>query len=170
MNTLNAFYFKPMTEADAREVCSWRYPPPYDRYDWPDWSEMAAGGREFADESIRRTQYGSFCSREGELCGYVQWFPLDRAVRLGLGLRPDLCGAGLGDELLRQAVREAGSRYPGAEEIDLEVETWNARAIRAYEKAGFRITDEYDKETASGAVPVYCMVWQPRPQPRQPLP
>lgn len=149
----------PMTEQEAQAVSEWRYPPPYDVYRWPAWADMLREDRELADPDIRRDQYLSVRDADGELIGYVQLFPLDRAVRLGIGLRPDLCDRGLGPTIIRLAVDEAKRRAPGAE-IDLEVEQWNARAIRAYEKAGFRITDRYARRAAHGLVRLYCMVLQ----------
>ncbi|MBW5448669.1 GNAT family N-acetyltransferase [Cohnella sp. CFH 77786] len=158
------FQLRPMTENDARRICEWRYPAPYERYNWPDWERMIREGREFADPDIRSSQYRSVYRGANEFAAYIQLFPLDRAIRIGLGLRPDLCGAGLGAEVVRLAVREAIRRRPEAE-IDLEVETWNLRAIKAYEKAGFAAEDEYGKPAAVGIVQVLCMVWRPPVQP-----
>lgn len=149
----------PMTEKDAQTVTEWRYPPPYDVYRWPAWEDMLRDGSEFADPEIREAQYLTVRdSRDRSLVGYVQLFPLDRAVRIGIGLRPDLCDQGLGTPIIKLAIEEAARRQPGAE-IDLEVEQWNKRAIRAYEKAGFAITDEYTRRATHGPVRLYCMVW-----------
>lgn len=148
-----------MTEAEAKAVTEWRYPPPYDVYRWPAWADMLREGREFADPEIRGAQYLSVRdTQDGALIGYVQLFPLDRAIRIGIGLRPDLCDQGLGTPIIQLAIQEAARRQPEAE-IDLEVEQWNKRAIRAYEKAGFAITDEYTRRATHGPVRLYCMVW-----------
>jgi [ribosomal protein S18]-alanine N-acetyltransferase len=154
------FELRPMTETDARLLCDWRYPAPYERYGWPAWERMAQEGRKFADPEIRAAQYLSVYRETDEFAAYVQLFPLDRAIRIGLGLRPDLCGAGLGADVVRLAVGEARRRQPDAE-IDLEVETWNRRAIKAYEKAEFAAEDEYDILGPQGTVRVLCMVWRP---------
>jgi len=155
-----SFRIRPMTEEDARAICAWRYPPPYDRYRWPSWEAMRAEGREFADPEIRRQQYASVTDERGELLGYAQFFRLDRAVRIGLGLRPDCCGRGWGASFAGAIAREAARRGQGAE-VDLEVETWNVRAIRAYRKAGFEPEDRYERQAAHGVVSVLCMVWKP---------
>lgn len=156
-------HLHPMTEQEARTVSEWRYPPPYDVYRWPAWADMLRDGREFADADIRREQYIAVRDADNaandELIGYVQLFPLDRAIRVGIGLRPDLCDKGLGPAIIKLAVAEAARRKPGAE-IDLEVEQWNKRAIRAYEKAGFKVTDQYSRRATHGIVYIYCMVWQ----------
>ncbi|MFC5529963.1 GNAT family N-acetyltransferase [Cohnella yongneupensis] len=152
-----------MTEEEAQAVSEWRYPAPYDVYRWPAWADMLREGRELADPDIRREQYLSVRDAEGVLVGYIQLFALDRAIRLGVGLRPDLCDRGLGKQLIQLAIQEATRRKPGAE-IDLEVEHWNKRANRAYEKAGFVITDYYSRRATHGIVNIYCMVWKPTKQ------
>ena len=153
------FRIVPMTERDGETICTWRYPPPCDVYRWPPWERMAAAGIEFGDPDIRARQYASVLDDEGSLVGYVQFFPLAGVVRLGLGLRPDCCGRGWGAAFARAAAQEAARRAPDAE-IDLEVETWNERAIRAYRKAGFEIEDRYDRKAEHGIVSIYCMVMQ----------
>lgn len=150
----------PMSAAHAEAICSWRYPPPYDRFNWPSWEEMSARGIEFGDPWLRETQYAAVLNVRDELIGYVQFFPLLKVTRLGLGLRPDLCGKGAGAVLTRLAAEEALRRSPG-DEVDLEVLAWNTRAIRAYEKAGFVLDDTYCRQTSAGPEMFYCMVYRP---------
>ena len=150
----------PMTEQDGQAICRWRYPEPYHLFKWPDWGDMVKEGKEFGDPELRRLQYLAVRNAaDDSLVGYVQLFPMDRTIRLGMGLRPDCCGHGWGAHLTKLVVQEASRRQPDAE-IDLEVEKWNRRAIRAYEKAGFVVTDQYDRRAAHGIVSVFCMVWK----------
>ncbi|MBB6733934.1 GNAT family N-acetyltransferase [Cohnella zeiphila] len=151
------FRFAAMSERDGEEICSWRYPPPYDVYQWPAWPRMLAEEIEFGDPDIRERQYASVLDENGDFVGYAQFFPMAGVIRLGLGLRPDCCGRGWGAAFLEAAAREAARRAPDAE-IDLEVEVWNKRAIRAYQKAGFEIDDRYDRKAVHGIVSLYCMV------------
>lgn len=154
------FRIGPMSEEDGARICDWRYPPPYDNYRWPAWERMKAEEREFGDPDIRARQYVSVRDADGELIGYAQFFPMEGVVRLGMGLRPDCCSLGWGQAFASAIAREAVRRAPQAE-IDLEVETWNARAIRAYEKAGFAATDRYDRRSSHGIVSILCMVYAP---------
>ncbi|WP_209866457.1 GNAT family N-acetyltransferase [Paenibacillus shirakamiensis] len=149
-----------MTALQAKEICGWIYEPPYDIYGWLPWEEMQALDIEFGDPDIRMKQYISILSTEGELCGFSQIFPLQGVLRLGLGMKPDWCGRGMGKNFVQTVTQEARRRNPHAE-IDLEVSTWNERAIRVYEKAGFQITDSYELRTAEGLKSFYCMVYQP---------
>jgi len=157
---LRGMRLAPMSAAHAEAICEWRYPPPYDRFNWPSWEEVTAEGLEIGDSWIRETQYAAVLNGKDELVGYVQFFPLLNATRLGLGLRPDLCGKGGGAVLARLAAEEALRHSPGVE-VDLEVLAWNVRAIRAYEKAGFVLDDTYCRQTTSGPDLFHCMVYRP---------
>ncbi|THF77153.1 GNAT family N-acetyltransferase [Cohnella fermenti] len=148
-----------MTEEDGADIAEWRYPPPYHLYRWPSWERMVDEGLEFGDPHIRARQYVSIRNEEGELIGYAQFFPMVGVVRLGLGLRPDCCDRGWGTAFAEAIAREAARRSPNAE-IDLEVETWNKRAIRTYKRAGFKITDKYKREASNRTVTIYCMKLQ----------
>ncbi|AEI46160.1 GNAT family N-acetyltransferase [Paenibacillus mucilaginosus] len=152
------FRLAPLTEEQARVICTWTYPPPYDIYNWKPWETLLVRGEEFADPDIRQKQYRSVLDEEGRLTGFAQLFPMAGVTRLGLGLRPDLRGSGLGTAFVR-AIAEEALRQKPANEIDLEVLTWNTRAIRTYEKAGFEITDTYERMTPNGPAEFHCMVW-----------
>ncbi|OWA32968.1 GNAT family N-acetyltransferase [Saccharibacillus sp. O16] len=154
----DSFEIHVMTESEAAAVCGWSYEPPYDIYGWMPWEEMKKLGIEFGDPELRTQQYVTGY-RNGVFCGFAQLFPLGGTTRLGIGMRPDLCGRGMGAAFVRAAADEALRRIPG-QEIDLEVLTWNQRAISAYRKAGFSITDLYERMTPDGMKPFYCMVYQ----------
>jgi RimJ/RimL family protein N-acetyltransferase len=148
----------PLEAAHGPILCSWRYEPPYDLFNWPAWDEMEREGREFGDPELRERQFAAVTDDRDKLAGFVQFFPLFGVTRLGLGLRPDLCGQGLGPSFIDAIVKEALRRSPN-HEIDLEVLVWNTRAIRVYERAGFEITDTYTRNTPAGPDLFHCMVW-----------
>ncbi|WP_322908117.1 GNAT family N-acetyltransferase [Paenibacillus sp. SGZ-1009] len=152
------FSVVPMSTEHAALICKWHYEPPYNIYGWLPWEQMQQLEIEFGDPQLREQQYVVILDRTGELCGFAQFFPLEGTIRLGIGMRPDLCGHGYGEPFMRAITAAAISRNPEAE-IDLEVLTWNQRAIRTYEKAGFHITDTYSRRTPDGMKPFYCMVY-----------
>ncbi len=154
----------PLLPQHGQAICDWSYAPPYDLYRWPAWEDMQKDGIEFGDPVIRAAQYASVLDGDGALIGFAQFFPMSGVTRLGLGLRPDLCGRGLGAGLAELIAKEAERRAPH-DEIDLEVLSWNKRAIRAYEKAGFRITDTYARRTPTGYADFHCMVYCKSPEP-----
>ncbi|MFC5450459.1 GNAT family N-acetyltransferase [Paenibacillus aestuarii] len=175
MNATNAnlqWRVHPLTLAHAQALCGWRYPPPYNLYNWSDWATMQHEQIEFADPLIRDNQYAAVVDEDSQLVGFVQFFPIVGVTRLGLGLHPALCGQstargtgqGLGVPFVKLLVQEALRRAP-QNEIDLEVLTWNTRAIRTYERAGFHITDTYEKLTPTGNAMFHCMVYDPATSP-----
>ncbi len=149
--------FAPLTQAHAQAICNWRYPPPYDIFNRTSWQQLEAAEVDLGDSVTRSAQYLSIIDRSGQLCGFVQLFPLVGTMRLGIGLRPDLCGQGMGAELMQRLIQEARRRAPG-QHIDLEVPQWNARAIKTYQRAGFVISDSYPLKIGSQWQHVYCMV------------
>ncbi|CAM4470259.1 GNAT family N-acetyltransferase [Paenibacillus tarimensis] len=152
-------YLAPLSEEYGRELCSWRYEPPYDLFNWPSWELMQQQGIEFGDPVIRERQYTAILDANHELTGYAQFFPLLGVTRLGLGLRPTLCSQGLGPAVVSLLIKEAFRRAP-EDEVDLEVLTWNKRAVKAYQKAGFEITDRYCRPTPAGTGEFFCMIYQ----------
>lgn len=141
--TLDAFLAR-----DAREVCTWRYPAPYDIYNEPDWDEVVRRGWEIADAEARREEFLSL-KADGVLAGFVHLNRQEDCVMLGVGLRPDLCGQGLGAQVMALACAEAAKRCPGVP-LRLEVRTFNDRARKCYEKAGFRMVSCYVRQTPLG--------------------
>ncbi|MGM0884508.1 MAG: GNAT family N-acetyltransferase [Bacillota bacterium] len=150
----------PLEIGHARQICEWIYEPPFDIYNWPSWEQMKKDGIEFGDSVLREAQYAAVLGNQLELIGFAQFFPISGVTRLGLGLRPDLCSQGLGSAFARLIALEARKRAP-RDEIDLEVLAWNSRAVRAYERADFRITDTYSRPTPQGFAECHCMVFEP---------
>lgn len=160
-HTAPMFQFIPLTEAHCRDICTWSYPMPYHTYNWPSWETMLAQQDEFADEQLREEQYRAIVDKSGLMWGFVQFFPIVGVTRIGLGMRPELCGQGHGIAFVQAITAEARRRTP-ANEIDLEVLAWNVRAYRVYQQAGYEQTDTYTKTTPTGKELFYCMVWNPR--------
>lgn len=162
MHPFHSFRIVPLTVDHCRELCSWRYEPPYNLYAWRTWTEMEKEQLEFGDPHIRDAQYAAVLDAEDGLAGFAQFFPLVGVTRIGLGMRPELCGLGLGTDIVTAIVEEAKKRAPG-QEIDLEVPVWNIRAHKVYERAGFIKTDRYELQTKNGTAEFYCMVYEGKP-------
>lgn len=159
METSSLLIFAPMDIQHAKSVCSWRYPQPYDIYNWREWLDMKTNSIEFGDSQIRLEQYAAVLSHDQALIGFAQFFPMVGVTRLGFGMHPDHCGGGNGASFVRAIAQEAKRRTP-KNDIDLEVLTWNLRAYKAYEKAGFVHTDTYERPTPTGMQAVHCMVFK----------
>ena len=144
-----AFTFHPMDEASAREMCPWRYEPPYDFYN-PHSEEADARVRHLLDPS--RTYY-AITDGDGTLVGYC-CFGADAqvpggtykepALDIGVGMQPALTGQGYGDSFFA-AVVDFALLALAPRRLRVTVAAFNQRAMRVYEKAGFRSVEFFGR-------------------------
>lgn len=146
----------PIQEQEKPLICAWTYPGEYAVYNLPTYEEMKDRGIGFC--SPEREKYFSTYFEGGELVGFTNLLEEPNEVFLGVGVRPDCCGQGLGQKIVQMAAARAAELYPG-KTLYLEVRTWNQRAIRCYEKAGFvRQGAPFKQKTLSGEGLFYRMI------------
>jgi len=142
------FRVRPITPDDAVAICHWRYPGPYAFYDYDprDWPSMVSPDNAYvvvagADGSVAGfVTVGANARVPGaEVAGLYQ----TESVDIGLGMRPDLTGRGFGSAFLATAL-EWTSGHDRPETFRLVVATFNLRAIRTYERAGFVVGPTFD--------------------------
>ncbi len=144
--------FQAITPESARALAAWRYPAPYDTYNIGD---EAAPLAEMLDS--RNPWFVAFDAdgtngADGAPMGYCcfgtaaevgwegeprLWTLDDGTLSVGLGLRPDLTGKHLGLSFFEAVLAFALERFSPAA-FRLFVLPFNQRAIRVYERAGFR--------------------------------
>ncbi len=141
-------------EAEAVAIAEWRYEPPYSFYDaTADLDDLAL----LLSEETRAGRHFSAFDENGELAGFFSYTLEGDDVIVGLGLRPDLTGRGLGLAFVEAGLAFARERF-GPSRFRLSVATFNERAIRVYERAGFEPLRTYDHETNGGIHPFLEMV------------
>jgi len=114
-----------MTAADFAELATWRYEPPYAFYD---------GDQE---EPLDPERFFAARADGGEVIGFYYYEPNGDVLDYGLGLRPDLTGRALGLDFFRSGLEFGHEQYRPSL-IRLHVAAFNERAIKVYERAGFR--------------------------------
>jgi ribosomal-protein-alanine N-acetyltransferase len=131
---IGTFHFTQLSQEDAEAIAEWRYPEPFSFYNWTaDPNDL----RELLDPSLRGDAYWAVKDDAGELVGHFSLKPKEeRTLEIGLGLRPDLTGRGLGGAFLAAGLAFARERF-APERFVLAVATFNERAIKVYERAGF---------------------------------
>jgi [ribosomal protein S18]-alanine N-acetyltransferase len=107
------------------EMATWRYEPPYDFYDGD------------VDPVLNPERFYEALDEDGPLVGNYYFEQKGDSLEIGLGLRPDLTGRGLGLEFLLAGI-EFGRRRFGLSRVILNVAAFNERAIKLYERARFR--------------------------------
>ena len=140
------YRFEPMSQRQARAVAAWQYDPPYDFYDAVADPEDLA---ELLDPVQREGRDFVVRSDPDGLVGFFMFKHEGGTVEVGLGLRPDLTGRGLGLSFLLAGLEFARERYAPAQ-FRLAVAAFNQRAIRVYERAGFRQGESYMHRTNGG--------------------
>lgn len=134
------------TEQDAKEICSWKYPDEYSVYNMESWGEVVKQNWAITNEQKRQEQFRSVY-KNNELIGYFRFRNIDGNINLGLGMKPELCGKGLGKEFLQFILNTDELKN---KTIELEVRKFNQRAIKSYESVGFVKIKEEEKETLIG--------------------
>jgi [ribosomal protein S18]-alanine N-acetyltransferase len=150
------FKFTKMSDEEAQEIARWRYDPPYDFYDVvSDPDDLA----ELLDACRRGDDYFSTSDERGALVGSFQFKRNDNVVEVGLRLRPDLTGKGLGHGFLLAGLDFARWSF-SLDIFRLSVATFNERAIKIYKGVGFVAGRTYHHETNGG---VYEFLEMERP-------
>jgi ribosomal-protein-alanine N-acetyltransferase len=143
---MSGYRFRQMEDEEATRISGWHYEPPYDFYDaTSDPDDL----RELLDPKRRKDAYFSVFDEGGVLVGFFQFEREGTTVDIGLGMRPDLTGRRLGVRYLLVGLEFARDRF-SPERFTLSVATFNERAIRVYERAGFRRGNEYMHSTNGG--------------------
>jgi len=132
-----------ISQHEAEAIADWRYEPPYDFYDADaDHRDLA----ELLDPVRRGEKYFAARDIAEELIGFFGFGRDGDVVGVGVGLRPDLTGRGLGRSFLEAGLAFASEQFTPTR-FKLSVAEFNMRAITVYERAGFVRTRAFMHET-----------------------
>ncbi len=142
MKMATSFTFHKMDARSAREIATWQYDPPYDRYSF----DPARLEENVAELLTPDYHYYTVWNEQGELIGY-RCFGEDArvpggdysadALDMGGGLRPNLTGQGLGASFMEAAFAFATEHFEPAA-FRTTVAAFNERALRVCVKVGYR--------------------------------
>ncbi|HAE82806.1 MAG TPA: GNAT family N-acetyltransferase [Ktedonobacter sp.] len=151
------FHVRAMSKEDAHLIASWHYEAPYDFYDMDrDQGDLA----ELLNPDSWKESYFSVHNERDELIGFFAYKrENEKTVEIGLGLRPDLTGKGLGRAFVHAGGAFAKTHY-SVTQLSLYVATFNQRAIRLYEQAGFVPLDTNMRRTNGGEYEFLRMIQQ----------
>ncbi len=99
---------------------------------------------------IREKEFFAVVNEKDELIGHFRLKAQEETIFLGVGLAPKLCGLGYGEAVMELIKYESKERYPD-KLLALEVRSFNHRAMKCYQKAGFRRVDICEKKIPSGS-------------------
>lgn len=148
--------YRNLANEDKRQICAWKYDGEYDIYNLPAYEEMQVRQIGFMNPKMEKNFYAFW--DENVLVGFVNILEKEKAVFIGIGVKPDLCGKHYGQKMLMITYEISKGLYP-KKPLYLEVRAWNMRAIKCYEKAGFQIVGEpYELTTSIGTGIFYRMM------------
>ena len=147
------YRFRPMTPSACQAISAWRYAAPYDFYDLDaDAEDLAA----FCDEQNWPGTHFSVHDAGGDLVGYFTYERKNACAVIGLAMRPDLTGQGLGTTFVAAGLGH-GAEHLDIDQCELRVAEFNTRAVNVYRRLGFRITEKYLQATNGGTHPFLRM-------------
>ncbi len=133
---------EPLTKDTVEKIAEWEYESPYDAY-----SYKGHHDEYLLDESTWGTE--QFCLVEqGILLGQVACQYEGDDLWVGWSMTPQLCGKGNGAAFVKKCVSELRRIKSHYGRVLLRVSAWNQRAIKAYQKAGFRYLETIQDEIA----------------------
>ena len=130
------FLFRPMRVRDALAASRWRYPVEYALYDLS-LTELLFFAIFRAPLRTLGVYPLSVATADDPFISVFSLIRRGDDVEIGVGMRPDLMGHGLGLELMLQGMDYARKLLHPAT-FSLDVATFNRRAIVVYERAGFQ--------------------------------
>ena len=148
------FGFKAMDESYAHAIANWHYEGIYAFYDMDQDIEDL---EELLDPHSWTGKYCAVVDECGELVGFFSFEKENGVVVIGLGLRPDCTGEGLGQAFVEAGLEYAKQKFDSST-FRLSVATFNQRAIRVYEKVGFKPDGVFMHETNDGQYEFLRMV------------
>jgi len=141
------FRFEKMNQQEAEDIAlHWKYSGVYSFYDC---TADADDYSEFMDASRRGDKYYA-CYMAGEMIGFysVEISHGDTA-ELGLGLKPEYTGRGMGLRFVCAVLKHILSLHR-VRRLALSVALFNQRAIKVYKAAGFTETGTFTQRTNGG--------------------
>ena len=148
---------RPFTAGEARDLASWTYPPPFDVYDSRDaelFLRRTADGEGYypaLDDAGRLVAF-AVLGVEARVSGQE---PAAGVVDVGMGVRPDATGRGLGTALVGQVLALARER-DGATAARAAVAASNTRSLALCRSAGFRDVREFPGPGGRPFVELLC--------------
>lgn len=135
-----------LTRQHAVDICTWRYPSPYECYDMtnadPDWLLEPEAGFYALLAGNQLIGFRSF-GPDGQVPG---WEYDDQALDTGGGLRPQLVGQGLGRRAISAGLAFGRAQF-APQAFRVTVATFNERALRVVEALGFQRCGHFNAET-----------------------
>lgn len=146
---MNCLTFQVLNRQQARSILNWCYVAPYDYYNF-DARSFQKNLRYLLDP---KNAFFSILNSDGELEGFCSFGSdaqvsggryADEALDIGMGIRPDLTGQGLGKHYALSTA-QYGARHFKAKQLRVTIAAFNQRAQRVWKQIGFKQVEGFVK-------------------------
>lgn len=154
---------KSMNYDEANQISKWIYEEPYSIYSMDgsyDCIDELLNGKYFLVVDKENTIIGYYCFGESAQVPVGNKFGVYNCkdiVDIGLGIKPNLCGQGLGLKFLCNGLNFAKNKL-SAKKVRLTVATFNQRAIKTYKNAGFEKMYSFERVSDIGKIEFWVMI------------
>ena len=132
--------FRKPVESDAADIATWRYEGEDAFYNNDKTEAKSEWARNIHKEENTFVIYDERNELIGNCC--FDYDDDEDVFLLGVQMRPELTGKGMGTEIVKSILVFGRSKYK-FDKIAMLVAKFNKRAIRLYEKLGFEKIDEF---------------------------
>lgn len=141
------FNFKHLQQNNALIIANdWKYEEPYSFYDM---TADIEDYNEFVDENLRNKNEWFEVYVDNQLVGFLGLFIENENIDIGLGLKPDYCGKGIGKDFLNNIIDFINQNYI-YNTLSMDVAVFNKRAIKVYQSCGFKQRSAFIQNTNDG--------------------
>ncbi len=156
---------RPISEGDLPQLLTWQYEPPYEIYSLgngrADNEQLAEAADYFLDPVYHF--YGVVDAASGELQAIIS-YGLDgqvsggdyseEALDIGMAVRPDLTGRGLGNEFAKTAISFAVQTFRPTT-LRVTIADFNGRARHVWQKQGFQPVHSFTSNASHLAFTIF---------------
>ena len=154
------FSFRPLRWGDALAVSRWRYSGEFAFYDMGRWQMFTTRLLNPLFAAVGLAGFYAVDGADGALAGVFSYIRRDlETVEIGLAMRPNLTGHGLGVAYVEAGMAYGRTRYH-PKRFFLTVATFNRRAQLVYERAGF-VVEGMTTQTSHGRHIEYLQMSRP---------
>lgn len=152
-----------MNYEEANKISKWIYQEPYSIYSndgSDDCVRELLDGNYFYATDEENNLLGYYCFNESAQVPAGKQFGVydDKDfIDIGLGIRPDLCGQGYGFDFLMDGLEFVRNEL-NAKWFRLTVATFNKRAIKLYERIGFKKANSFKRISEVGEMEFWVMI------------
>lgn len=114
---------------------------------------------ELVNEALRNKNEWFEAHADDELVGYFCLCIENDNIDIGLGLRPDYCGRGMGKQFLTDIICFIERSYAYST-LSMDVAAFNKRAIKVYNSCGFKETHSFLQHTNGGEYDFIHLIMQ----------